>query len=242
MSSPWRPPELAQFTALGVGLSLEPGGELQESAVTWDPANRIIVSEYARENLYDRIARAEDLKALRQLADLTNPVIQAETGLLDLVPPEDRLYGAGTGLIMAAFTFPGRPTRFSDGALGTFYAAQNEPTAVAETRYHQERFLQGSGPTVVEMTLLHVRVEAPLVDIRADLPRPPDAYHPTDYRAGQLFGGLVRRLRGYGIVYHSVRDHPAACAAIFRPPVLAQCRPARLLEYHWDGRKITAVR
>lgn len=240
MSSPWRPPGLDQFGALGVGL-LAGGASLQQANIVWQPANRIIASEYAGENLFDRIASAQDAELLQEIADLTNPVVQAQTGQLQLVPPEDQIFGHGAGLIMAAFTFPGGPSRFSDGEQGTFYAGASERTAIAETVYHQERFLRGSGPTTVEMTLLHAELDAPLVDIRDDQPRPDNVYHPDDYAAGQLLGGLVRKLRGFGIVYDSVRDSGGQCAALFRPPALSECSPVKSLEYQWDGRKI-AVR
>src|SRR5207244_3369177 len=111
MSEPWRPPGLVQFGSLGVGLQAG-GADVQQAAISWAPAYRIIASEYAGENLFDRIAGAEEAELLIALADLTNPHIRAQTGDLNLVPPADRIYGPGSGMIMASFTWPGGPSRF----------------------------------------------------------------------------------------------------------------------------------
>ena len=239
MTSPWRPEGLPTLGPLGLGFSV-PGGVLQESAVAWRPTHRVIMSEHAGENIFDQIADEEDLEAIRIIADVTNPHIRAQLGEIDLVAPEDRIFAAGSGLIMAAFAFPGRPSRFSDGSRGTFYGARAEETAVRETVHHWAEFLSGSGPTVIEVTLLNASLDATLVDIRSGQPCPAGVYHDRDYTAGQQLGQVVRDLRGYGIVYSSVRHSGGECVAIFRPPVLSECQAVRELHYHWDGAEITA--
>lgn len=236
----WRPVALNGIGGEEVALLL--GGEpLQQSAISWDPCHRIIASEYAGENLFDRIADATEWDDLREIADLTNPYVQNQAGQIDLVKPEDRVYGPGSGLIMAAFAWPGMPSRFSDGSRGTYYAADAEETAIAETRYHEAIFLTGSAPVVVENTLLHAALGATLVDIRLGCPAPANVYAPTQYQAGQSLGGLVRLLDGHGIVYSSVRRPGAECVAIFRPNALRNARVARTLEYEWDGNRIARV-
>ena len=245
---PWQPPGLRQLATLGVLLDTR-DGPLVEDRVVWSPAHRVIASEYAGENLFDRLtsgvgyARLDDeVRALREIADLTNAHALHEAGRIEMVRPEDRIYGPGSGLIMASFAFPGRPSRFSDGSSGgTFYAALTLDTAVAETRFHEERALRGSGPCVTEKTVIHADLDGVLVDIRAGRARPPGVYDPDDYRAGQLFGGLVRQLGGHGIVYDSVRHAQGECVGIFRPPVLGNARAVRTLSYHWDGRRVAAV-
>jgi hypothetical protein len=169
-------------------------------------------------------------------------------GHIELVAPADRIYGPGAGLIMAAFAYPGRPSRFSDCTPGTYYAARHQETALRETIHHDEAFLRGSGPVVLETAVMEADVAGPLVDVRAGRPAPAGLDHPTDYGAGQAFGGIVRQLGGDGIVYHSVRHRASdgsplgECAAVFRPPVLRNAVAVRTLENHWDGQRIRQVR
>jgi hypothetical protein len=238
MGSPWRPPELATLGPLGIGIAVVGGGEIQEAHVDWDPSHRVVASEYAGENLFDRIADHDELEALQAIADLTNPHVLDQMGQIRLVPPEDRIYGAGAGLVMAAFVFPATPSRFTNGMYGVYYAALAEETAVRETIYHRKRFLAGTGPAVLEMSLLHAHLDARMVDLRRGLPCPNGIYHDDDYSAGQQFGAVVRRLREFGVLYSSVRDPGGECVAVFRPRALGNCRAVRTLEYHWDGMDI----
>lgn len=242
---PWIPPSLAIGGAGGpLTLSVGDLGKLEAAETRWRPSFRIIASEYAGTNLFDRIADASEVDDLRAIADLTNPHALSELGQIELVPPGDRIYGAGAGLIMASFAWPGRPSRFSDGRRGTYYAARSEATSIRETVYHDEAFLRGSGPVVLEKTLIEADLSATLVDVRAARPAPSGLDHPSDYAAGQAFGAVIRQLGGDGILYHSVRHRARTgralgeCAAIFRPPVLNNAVAARTIEYRWDGTRI----
>ncbi len=237
-ASPWKPPGLSALGSLPIGLTVDSGGTLEEAHVRWAPSHHVITSEYAGENLFDRLVGEADLddyrKELaeyREIADLTNGHVQSEAGLIDLVRPDDRIYGRGAGLIMAAFAFPGPPSRFSDGTAGTYYAAESRETAIAENVHHAERFLEGTDPCVIEKTLVHADLDATLVDVRSGHPAPPGLYHATDYAAGQAFGSVVRHLGGFGIVYDSVRRAGGECAAVFRPPAVENARPVQTILY-----------
>lgn len=237
MTSPWTPPSLMPGMTIAVGRG---ASRLMQSAIAWEDAVRIIGSEFAGESLFDRVASPSEFDALVALADLTNPTVRAAQGHVDLVPLIDRIYGPGTGLIMSAFSWPGRGSRFSDGSFGVFYAARTDRTAIAETVHHQVQFLAGIPPVVVDKTVLLVNVNAPLVDVRRAQPAPPSLYHPNDYRASRQFGASVRGHQAFGLVYDSVRDPPTGeCVGIFRPPALAPVRVHRTLEYHWDGAQVT---
>ena len=217
------------------------GGTLMASPIHWPDAARIIGSEHAGENLFDQVASPREVDDLITLADLTNPAIRAAQGEIDLVALHDRLYGPGTGLIMSAFSWPVHASRFSDGRFGVFYAGRTVDTAIAETAYHQARFLAGLPEAVVEKTLLLVGVRETFVDVRHPHPAPSGTYDPLHHGAGQTFGTFVRQQQGFGIVYDSVRDAPhGGCVAIFRPPaLLPPVRVHQTLEYHWDGQAIT---
>lgn len=247
MTAPWLPVGLMPGLTITVGSSGPAGapgvagGTLMASPVRWSDAVRIIGSEYAGESLFDQVASPSEYDDLIALADLTSPAIRAAHGEIDLVPLGDRLYEPGTGLIMRAFSWPGHRSRFSDGKFGVFYAGGSVGTAVAETTYHQARFLARIPAVVVEKTVLLVDVHATLVDVRTPHPAPPNTYDPLNYAPAQAFGAAVRQQQAFGIVYDSVRDTPhGACVAIVRPPALSPpVRVHQTLEFHWDGHVIT---
>ncbi len=239
---PWALPR-ARHSGVVAHVTL-PGltGPLHAARVTWTPVARVIAAEYAATTIYDTLpptggaapARAELLAAI---ADFSNPVVQARYGLLDLVPPRDWVTGPGRGLVMTAFTFPGRPSRFTDGGRGVFYAGLEEETAVAEVAYHLTRAFRAnaSADHVTEHVLLHAALDAELVDVRPPAPAPLDLLHPADYSAGQAFGALLRAEEADGVLYPSVRAAGGRCAAVFRPPVVADCLPWRRLRLHWSA-------
>jgi hypothetical protein len=248
MTTPWLPPGLAELGALNIKFEIE-HQQLDETLVQWEPSYRIIASEYAGENLFDRLltgvlysGKGEAAATLREIADLTNPLVLAEMGQIELVSPDDRIYGRGTGLIMAAFTFPGPPSRFADGSAGTYYMAKSLDTATAETRYRANIYLRGSGPCVTEKTVIEATLSGRFLDVRRGHPAPAAIYDPTDYRAGQSLGSVVRRVRGFGILYDSVRHAGGECVAVMRPPVLQHAVAVRTLQYVWDGGEVVEVR
>ena len=85
---------------------------------------------------------------------------------------------------MAAFTHIGKTSRFTDGTFGVYYAASSQAAAIAETSYHQERFLAATNEPDIELTLRTYvnKVVKPLHDIRQNYPHlhnpDPTAYGP----------------------------------------------------------------
>src|SRR6185369_16924964 len=109
----------------------------------WRPCYRLIPSRYPTVGLYDRIADPADLEVVYAIEALTNPRIRDEIGQLQLVAPEERVGGAGSTVIMAAFTHLNpEGSRFSDGSYGVYYAAHSLATAVAEVSHHRSLFLR----------------------------------------------------------------------------------------------------
>ncbi len=134
-------PPLARRIAWLVTVSIPSPDELPLSLVEWPRSVRIISSRYPPVGVFDEVASAEDLEWVLELESQTNERIAEEAGDLSLVDPGDRIAGAGTTPIMAAFTHP-RASRFSDGEVGVYYCAARAETAIAETVYHRERFLR----------------------------------------------------------------------------------------------------
>ncbi len=212
--------------------------------VAWKPAWRIIPSRFPPIQLFERVATPEDLEAVFAVEALTNPRLRDEAGDISLVPPEDRVTGPGASVIMAAFTHLNpEGSRFSDGTFGVFYAAKELLTAIAETRYHRERFMRATmqGRMELDMRAYCVDLVARLHDLRGQQAEYPLVYHREDYAAGQQLAVMLRRAGADGIVYDSVRQRGGECAAVFRARRLANARQERHLCYFWDGARIVDI-
>jgi hypothetical protein len=212
--------------------------------VQWRNAVRIIPSVLPPVNLFERVTNPDDLEAVQAIESMFNPRLRDAVGDLSLVPREDRVVGPGAGYIMAAFTHVSpEGSRFSNGTYGVFYAAQREATAIAETRYHRERFMRATKEARCEldMRVLGVTVTASLHDLRGMGEIMPDVYRADDYTASQLLGGALRAGGSNGLVYDSVRQEGGKCVGIFRPRMLSHCRDWKHLRYVWDGNRISDV-
>ena len=61
----------------------------------WKHSCRLIASRYPTVSLYDDIADPADLEVVFAIEALTNPRIRDQLGQLPLVPPAERISGAG---------------------------------------------------------------------------------------------------------------------------------------------------
>ena len=210
----------------------------------WSGACRIIPTRYPAVTLFDRVADAGDFDALYALEAMTNERVRDELGQIERVAREFRVYGPGSGPIMAAFTHVNPSgSRFSDGRYGMFYAARERATAVAETAYHHARFLAATqeGAMHLPMRLYHVDIDARLHDLRPAGAVDSAVYHPDDYSAGQALGRRLRAAGSAGVAYRSVRFDAGQCVGLFRPRGASGCHHAAYLLYAWDGRQFTDV-
>lgn len=210
----------------------------------WTQACRIVPTRYPAVTLFDRVADAADFEALYALEALTNERARDELGQIGLVAPEHRLYGPGSGPIMAAFTHVNTlGSRFSAGQWGVFYAAHERATALAETRYHHARFLAATrqGPLHLPMRLYSVAIDARLHDLRPAGAVPEAVYDGNDYSAAQALGARLRAAGSAGVVYRSVRHARGHCAGLFRPLGASACLHSAYLLYAWDGAQFTDV-
>lgn len=208
----------------------------------WQQACRIVPTRHPAILLFDRVADADDFDALYALESMTNERVRDEVGQIERVPPEQRLYGLGSGPIMAAFTHVNLlGSRFSCGEHGVFYAARERDTAVAETRHHHGLFLAAThqGPTHLPMRLYHVAIDARLHDLR---PFGHESLHdPDDYGPARALGARLLRQGSAGVVYRSVRHARGQCVGLFKPRGASACLHAAFLLYAWDGRHFSDV-
>lgn len=212
--------------------------------VVWKPCYRIIPSRFPPIHLFERIADPSEWDSLAEIEGLTNPRLRDEIGDLSLVPPDERVGGPGSTVIMSAF-FHLNPagSRFTDGSFGVFYAGSDLATAVAETKHHRIKFLAATSeaPIDLDMRVYVVDLDADLHDIRGMKDDHQLVYHLNSYAAGQMLANHLRSIESYGIVYDSVRHSGGECVAVFRPKALSNCRQERHLCYVWDGTTISNV-
>jgi hypothetical protein len=212
--------------------------------IRWQQACRIVPTRYPAVNLFDRVADAADFDALYALEAMSNERLRDETGQVEGVPREHRVYGPGSGPIMAAFTHVNvLGSRFADGSRGVFYAAHDRSTAVAETRHHHAAFLAATRQRAqhLPMRLYHVAIDARLHDLRPAGAVPEAVYDPVDYSASRALGAQLQAAGSGGVVYRSVRHAQGHCVGLFRPLGASACVHAAFLLYAWDGQGFTDV-
>lgn len=212
--------------------------------VRWQPAYRIVPTRYPTVYLFDRVAEADDFDALYALESLTNERIRDEVGQIELVPPQDRTVGPGSGPVMAAFTHLNpEGSRFSDGSYGVFYAAHDKDTAVLETQYHHARFLAATNQAAMQlpMRLYAVKVSAQLHDLRPLDAEGVGVHAAGSYAASQALGRQLRQQGSAGVVYRSVRRAGGECVGLFKPKGASQCVHAAHLLYVWNGQAFVDV-
>ena len=204
----------------------------------WKRAYRIVNSSFPPITLFEDVLDPEDLATAYALEALTNDRLMEEAGVLTRVRPEDRVSGPGSSPVMAAFTHIGKSSRFSDGTFGVYYAASSQEAAIAETCYHQARFLNATNEPDLELTMRTYvnRVVKPLHDIRHDYPHlhNPD---PTAYGPSQVFARELRATLSWGLLYNSVRLPGHECVAAFRPPAVSIPVQGKHIRYVWSAQK-----
>lgn len=212
--------------------------------VHWKPGYRIIPTRFPSIFLFDRVANQDEFDALNAIEAMTNSRLRDENGELSLVPENERLFGKGSGPIMAAFTHLNPSgSRFSDGSYGIFYAAKEKETSIAGTRFHSEKFMRATNeePIYLQMRLYRVQIKGEVIDLNSYTKKYPDILSPTSYATSQAIGKTIREQNANGILYPSVRHQGGNCVAALKTTILSGCVHASYLEYHWNGAEINYV-
>ncbi len=211
--------------------------------ITWARTFRIIRSLYPPIDLFEDIADPKDWEALASVEAKTNPRVRGEIGDLGKVPVHRRVSGPGASYAMSPFVHcsPLRPSRFSDGSYGIYYAGNSQDVALAETIYHHARFMastrEDAGWTS-QFRLLVGSVDADLTDVN-DVP---GVLHASDYRLSQKTGAEIRASGSDGLVWNSVRCPGGECLGAFWPDVVSIPLQSSHFSYHWNGDRVDFVK
>lgn len=221
--------------------------EAPVSHVIWPRTHRLILSQFPPIDLFDDIADPKDWELLTAAEARTNPRIYESVGDLAQVPIARRLSGPGASWVMAAFTHASmdRPSRFSDGSYGVYYAGDSLATALQEHSFHMARFYARTAEPagwLSQVRELVGAVDAVLTDVRgagfAKVLNP----DPAHYAAAQVFAARLRDEGSDGIVYPSQRHEGGDCIAAFWPDVVTAPVQGDHYRYHWDGQRIDYAR
>lgn len=202
---------------------------------------RIIPSTYPPINFFEDIVNPSEMDLLYEIEGLTNERLRQEAGEIFLVSPEDRVCGPGSSVVMATFTHIYKPSRFTDGSYGVYYAGLSQETAIRETVFHRESFLKATNedPCEITMRVYQGKVLKEFHDIRTSDYQ--HLHHPDHYQQSQEFGKQLRAQKAWGLIYHSVRHQGGTCIAALRPPAISIPVQGAHLRYYWDGKSITVV-
>ena len=199
----------------------------------WPQLHRLVPSHFPPINLFESVADPDELELVHAIESLTNDRLREEVGELWRVPPEERVSGSGSSPVMAAFTHIGVPSRFTDGRYGVYYGARELKTAIAETRYHRERFLAATEEPDTELTMRQYisSVALPMHDVRSN-----HRLHATDdHLYPQQEAARLRRMGSHGLLYNSVRDPGGECVAALRPRAITIPVQGGHFRYVWSG-------
>jgi RES domain-containing protein len=220
------------------------------STVEHQVVYRLINSKFPPISMFDDVASVEDFDTIFALQSLTNPRLLDQLGHIDLVNKADIPFGInGCSYATAPFTHVNKDgSRFSNGSFGVLYLANDIDTAIAETKYHQQKMLmaiKGVHYDTIIMRGLRCVFTATLTDSTVTsleaMSKSP-IYHQTNYSEAQQFGAQQRKSAIEGIHYTSVRNPLTACYALFTPRCVEEIVQSSHYEYVWGGSSIDAVR
>lgn len=215
--------------------------EPRHVALRWQKSYRVVAARHPPINVFETIVESHQLDMAWYIESLTNDRLRDASGTTPRVEQQDRIQGPGASIVMAAFTHIGRPSRFSDGSYGVYYAAHSLETAVRETAYHRARFLASTQEPAceVDMRAYVGRPVKPLLDIRSS--RYDSLHDPDSYAVSQTFAKPHRERGEWGLVYRSVRHAGGECIAAFKPQAVSIPLAGAALAYVWDGQEISKV-
>ena len=147
---------------------------------------------------------------------------------------------------MGAFTHAStdRPSRFSRGDYGVYYAGNSLETALYEHSFHIGRFFAATHEAAgwkSKVRQLVGAIDADLSDIRSGNWEAALDPEPENWGPAQTLAATLREEGSNGLVYPSVRHSTGECIAVFWPDVVTPATQADHYRYHWNGTRIDYV-
>lgn len=204
-------------------------------------AYRLISSRYPTISIFEDLLDPAEFELAYELESMTNDRLRDEVGEIALVPPDERIVGIGSSVVMAAFTHTGIESRFTSGSYGVFYAGLDVETAIAESKSGQARFLSATAEPACEITMRScvTTVLHPMLDIRGQNYN--HLHNPDDWPIAQQFGQEAKDGGESGLWYRSVRNPAGECIAAFKAIAVSPTTQATHYRFVWDGNSITEV-
>lgn len=220
--------------------------DLEIVRVNWRTTHRIIRSRFPPVDLFEDIADPADWDAILSAEAKTNPRVAESVGMLDLVPEDRRVAGEEASWAMAPFTHTStdRPSRFTDGSYGVYYAGDSIGVALFETMHHHGNFMAATSEEpgwVSDFQELVGSLDEKLHDLRAT-PLTDPIYDETDYAVPQAVGAKLRGEGSNGLVYTSVRYPDGLAVALFWPDIAGIPTQGQHFSYFWDGAQVSKVK
>lgn len=210
-------------------------------------AYRLVNSKFPPIALFDDVADEADFEALYRLQAMTNPRLQNEIGRLELIHRGEIPFGIpGCSYATAPFTHVNPAgSRFSNGSFGVLYLADRMDTAIAEVRYHQERYwsnVQGLNYERFVFRGLTCSFTDAGMRNATGVPLSDPIYAPDDYTHSHQLGGEAKREACPGLRYNSVRYSGRVCWALMTPRPVTSIIQTAHYEMIWNSRIISVNR
>lgn len=209
--------------------------------------NRLVNSKFPPIAIFDDVASTEEFEALFAIQELTNPRILNEVGRLDLIARDEIPFGIqGCAYATAPFTHINPAgSRFSPGAFGVLYIAENEQAALLEVKHHQNMYWsQVDGMNYdrfVFRTLKCAFNDTDMMSASALTYNDP-IYDSDDYSASHSLGHALKQAGKPGLQYNSVRSQGSLCWALFTPLPVHSVVQTSHYEMIWNGSIISTNR
>ena len=204
------------------------------TSIRQDDTHRLIPTRFSDERVLRRLTDGErQLQDLFELHGATDDRLLGEASLLPGISSHELVFGvAHADIVNAAFTHV-HPSggRFSGPERGAWYAAFELETAQSEIAFHKAREIEEihwPEPETFTFRDYLADFRADFHDIRGDR-HYRDCLDPGRYLHSQRLARRLLAKGSAGIVYPSVRCSRGACIACFRPALVANVRPGRLV-------------
>lgn len=207
---------------------------------------RLVNSRFPPIPLFDDVADAAEFEALHELQTRTNPRLLNQAGRIEFIPSSEIPFGIpGCSYAVSPFTHVNpEGSRFSDGSFGILYLADTPATALAEVRYHQQRYWSGVTGLAFDRILmrgLSCKFDQTGMMDMTQITLDDPVYDSNSYAAARVAGVKLKQAGVNGLKYNSVRSPGNVCWGLLTPKPVCSIVQSSHYEMIWDGKAISSV-